>query len=212
MHEGLCLRDPTRFDLRGTMEFGTDCMIDVNVLLVGHVVLGNDVTIGANCTVLDSELGDGVTVNPNSVIEGAKVGSDCSIGPFARLRSGTELAARARVGNFVELKETRMGEGSKANHLAYVGDAEVGRNVNIGAGVITCNYDGANKHKTLIGDDAFIGSDSQLVAPVEIGPGATIGAGSTLTGNAPAGKLTLSRSKQVTRDNWQRPQKKDRVK
>ena len=209
MHEGLCLRDPTRFDLRGTMEFGTDCMIDVNVLLVGHVVLGNDVTIGANCTVLDSELGDGVTVNPNSVIEGAKVGSDCSIGPFARLRSGTELAARARVGNFVELKETRMGEGSKANHLAYVGDAEVGRNVNIGAGVITCNYDGANKHKTLIGDDAFIGSDSQLVAPVEIGPGATIGAGSTLTGNAPAGKLTLSRSKQVTRDNWQRPQKKD---
>ena len=209
MHEGLCLRDPTRFDLRGTMEFGTDCMIDVNVLLVGHVVLGNDVSIGANCTVLDSELGDGVTVNPNSVIEGAKVGSDCSIGPFARLRSGTELAARARVGNFVELKETRMGEGSKANHLAYVGDAEVGRNVNIGAGVITCNYDGANKHKTLIGDDAFIGSDSQLVAPVEIGPGATIGAGSTLTGNAPAGKLTLSRSKQVTRDNWQRPQKKD---
>ena len=146
------------------------------------------------------------------MIEGAKVGSDCSIGPFARLRSGTELAARARVGNFVELKETRMGEGSKANHLAYVGDAEVGRNVNIGAGVITCNYDGANKHKTLIGDDAFIGSDSQLVAPVEIGPGATIGAGSTLTGNAPAGKLTLSRSKQVTRDNWQRPQKKDRVK
>ena len=194
------------------MEFGTDCMIDVNVLLVGHVVLGNDVSIGANCTVLDSELGDGVTVKPNSLIEGAKVGPDCSIGPFARLRSGTELGARARGGNFVELKETRMGEGSKANHLAYVGDAEVGRNVNIGAGVITCNYDGANKHKTLIGDDALIGSDSQLVAPVEVGPGATIGAGSTLTGNAPAGQLTLSRSKQVTRDNWQRPQKKDRVK
>ena len=212
MHAGLCLRDPARFDLRGTMEFGTDCMIDVNVLLAGHVVLGNDVTIGANSTVLDSELGDGVTVNPNSLIEGAKVGSDCNIGPFARLRRGTELAARARVGNFVELKETRMGEGSKANHLAYVGDAEIGRNVNIGAGVITCNYDGANKHKTLIGDDAFIGSDSQLVAPVEIGPGATIGAGSTLTDNAPAGRLTLSRTKQVTRDNWQRPQKKDRVK
>jgi bifunctional UDP-N-acetylglucosamine pyrophosphorylase/glucosamine-1-phosphate N-acetyltransferase len=161
---------------------------------------------------VDSELGDGVSVKPNSVIEGARVGSDCSIGPFARLRSGTVLATGACVGNFVELKETRMGEGSKANHLAYVGDAEIGRNVNIGAGVITCNYDGANKHKTLIGDDAFIGSDSQLVAPVEVGPGATVGAGSTLTGNAPAGKLTLSRSKQVTRDNWQRPQKKDQVK
>ena len=201
MRAGLCLRDPIRFDLRGTMEFGTDCMIDVNVLLVGHVVLGNNVTIGTNCTVVDSELGDGV-----------RVGSDCSIGPFARLRSGTVLAKGARVGNFVELKETRMGEGSKANHLAYVGDAEIGRNVNIGAGVITCNYDGANKHKTLIGDDAFIGSDSQLVAPVEVGPGATVGAGSTLTSNAPAGKLTLSRSKQVTRDNWQRPQKKDQVK
>ena len=212
MRAGLCLRDPIRFDLRGTMEFGTDCMIDVNVLLVGHVVLGNNVTIGTNCTVVDSELGDGVSVKPNSVIEGARVGSDCSIGPFARLRSGTVLATGARVGNFVELKETRMGEGSKANHLAYVGDAEIGRNVNIGAGVITCNYDGANKHKTLIGDDAFIGSDSQLVAPVEVGPGATVGAGSTLTGNAPAGKLTLSRSKQVTRDNWQRPQKKDQVK
>ena len=212
MRAGLCLRDPIRFDLRGTMEFGTDCMIDVNVLLVGHVVLGNNVTIGTNCTVVDSELGDGVSVKPNSVIEGARVGSDCSIGPFARLRSGTVLAKGARVGNFVELKETRMGEGSKANHLAYVGDAEIGRNVNIGAGVITCNYDGANKHKTLIGDDAFIGSDSQLVAPVEVGPGATVGAGSTLTGNAPAGKLTLSRSKQVTRDNWQRPQKKDQVK
>ena len=212
MRAGLCLRDPIRFDLRGTMEFGTDCMIDVNVLLVGHVALGNNVTIGTNCTVVDSELGDGVSVKPNSVIEGARVGSDCSIGPFARLRSGTVLATGARVGNFVELKETRMGEGSKANHLAYVGDAEIGRNVNIGAGVITCNYDGANKHKTLIGDDAFIGSDSQLVAPVEVGPGATVGAGSTLTGNAPAGKLTLSRSKQVTRDNWQRPQKKDRVK
>jgi bifunctional UDP-N-acetylglucosamine pyrophosphorylase/glucosamine-1-phosphate N-acetyltransferase len=212
MRAGLCLRDPIRFDLRGTMEFGTDCMIDVNVLLVGHVVLGNNVTIGTNCTVVDSELGDGVSVKPNSVIEGARVGSDCSIGPFARLRSGTVLATGACVGNFVELKETRMGEGSKANHLAYVGDAEIGRNVNIGAGVITCNYDGANKHKTLIGDDAFIGSDSQLVAPVEVGPGATVGAGSTLTGNAPAGKLTLSRSKQVTRDNWQRPQKKDQVK
>ncbi len=212
MRAGLCLRDPIRFDLRGTMEFGTDCMIDVNVLLVGHVALGNNVTIGTNCTVVDSELGDGVSVKPNSVIEGARVGSDCSIGPFARLRSGTVLATGARVGNFVELKETRMGEGSKANHLAYVGDAEIGRNVNIGAGVITCNYDGANKHKTLIGDDAFIGSDSQLVAPVEVGPGATVGAGSTLTGNAPAGKLTLSRSKQVTRDNWQRPQKKDQVK
>ena len=174
--------------------------------------LGNNVTIGTNCTVVDSELGDGVSVKPNSVIEGARVGSDCSIGPFARLRSGTVLAKGARVGNFVELKETRMGEGSKANHLAYVGDAEIGRNVNIGAGVITCNYDGANKHKTLIGDDAFIGSDSQLVAPVEVGPGATVGAGSTLTSNAPAGKLTLSRSKQVTRDNWQRPQKKDQVK
>ena len=135
MHAGLCLRDPTLFYLRGTMDCGTDCMIEVNVLLVGHVGLGNDVTIGANCTVLDSELGDGVTVNSNSVIEGAKVGSDCSIGPFARLRSGTELTARARVGNFVELKEPRMGAGSKAHHLAYVGDAEVGRNVNIAAGV-----------------------------------------------------------------------------
>ena len=208
MNNGLSLRDPARFDVRGTLVFAADCSIDVNVVIAGSVTFGERVSIGANCFLRDCTLGDGVTVNANSVLEGATVGAGCSIGPFARLRPGTELAEKARVGNFVELKAARLGHGSKANHLAYVGDADVGNHVNIGAGVITCNYDGANKHKTVIGDDAFIGSNSQLVAPVEIGAGATIGAGSTISRNAEKGKLTLTRSKQVTFENWQRPKKK----
>ena len=205
MEAGLSLRDPARFDVRGTLEFAAECSIDVNVVVAGHVTLGERVSIGPNCYLRDCTLADGVTVSANSVIEGATVGNDCSIGPFARLRSGTRLAENSRVGNFVELKASRMGPGSKANHLAYVGDAEVGSNVNIGAGVITCNYDGASKHKTVIGDNAFIGSNSQLVAPVKVGAGATIGAGSTISRNAEEGKLTLTRSKQVTIDHWQRP-------
>lgn len=208
MREGLTLRDPTRFDLRGELSFGQDCSIDVNVVIEGRVVLGSGVTIAAGSHIRDCEIGDGSEVLPNSVLEGAKIGAHCHIGPFARLRPGTVLAANARVGNFVEIKNTRMGESSKANHLAYVGDAEVGRDVNIGAGVITCNYDGANKHTTVIGDGAFIGSDSQLVAPVTIGAGATIGAGSTITKEAPADQLTVSRVKQHTIDGWKRPVKK----
>jgi bifunctional UDP-N-acetylglucosamine pyrophosphorylase/glucosamine-1-phosphate N-acetyltransferase len=210
MREGLALRDPMRFDLRGELRFGRDAVIDVNVVIEGRVVLGEGVSIGAGCHIRDCEIGDGSEVLPHSVLEGAHIGSHCHVGPFARLRPGTVLANHARVGNFVETKNTRLGEHSKANHLAYVGDAEVGRDVNIGAGVITCNYDGANKHRTVIGDGAFIGSDTQLVAPVEVGAGATIGAGSTITRAAPADKLTVSRVKQQTIEGWKRPVKKSK--
>ncbi|MGH8561683.1 MAG: bifunctional UDP-N-acetylglucosamine diphosphorylase/glucosamine-1-phosphate N-acetyltransferase GlmU, partial [Nevskiales bacterium] len=208
MREGLALRDPARFDLRGELSFGRDASIDVNVVIEGRVVLGEAVSIGAGCQLRDCEIGDDSKVLPNSVLEGARIGANCHVGPFARLRPGTVLADGARVGNFVETKNTRLGAGAKANHLAYVGDAEVGRDVNIGAGTITCNYDGANKHKTVIGDDAFIGSNTSLVAPVTIGAGATIGAGSTITKDAPADKLTVSRVKQQTIDGWKRPDKK----
>lgn len=208
MRDGLALADPARFDLRGELVFGPDCRVDVNGVFEGRVVLGEGVSVGAGCVIRDSEIGDGSEILPNSVLEGARIGASCHVGPFARLRPGTVLADKARVGNFVETKNTRLGAGSKANHLAYVGDAEVGRDVNIGAGVITCNYDGANKHKTVIGDGAFIGSDTQLVAPVEIGAGATVGAGTTLTREAPAGKLTVSRVKQQTVEGWKRPEKK----
>lgn len=207
MRDGLALRDPARFDLRGELRFGRDSVVDINVVFEGRVLLGENVSIGANCCIKDAEIGDGTEILPNSVIDGARIGANCHIGPFARLRPGTVLGKAARVGNFVETKNTRMGEGSKANHLAYVGDATIGREANIGAGVIVCNYDGANKHQTIIGDGAFIGSDSQLVAPVEIGAGATIGAGSTITRAAPAGKLTVSRVKQHTIEGWSRPEK-----
>jgi bifunctional UDP-N-acetylglucosamine pyrophosphorylase / glucosamine-1-phosphate N-acetyltransferase len=208
MREGLALSDPARFDLRGELVFGRDAAIDVNVLLEGRIVLGEGVRIGAGCVLRDCEIGDGSEILPHSVLEGARIGAGCHIGPFARLRPGTVLAQGARIGNFVETKNARLGAGSKANHLSYVGDAEVGRDVNIGAGTITCNYDGASKHKTVIEDGAFIGSNTALVAPVTVGKGATIGAGSTISKDAPAGQLTVTRAKQVTLEGWKRPEKK----
>lgn len=208
MRKGLTLRDPNRFDLRGTIEFGQDVTIDVNVLLEGHVELGSDVSIGANTVIRNCRIGDGVVIRENCIMENSVIGANCAIGPFARIRPETELAADARIGNFVEIKKSQVGAGSKINHLSYIGDSSIGATVNIGAGTITCNYDGANKHRTLIGDGAFIGSNSQLVAPVEIGAGATIGAGSTITGKAPEDTLTLTRAKQVSIKGWKRPVKK----
>ncbi len=207
---GVTLRDPARFDLRGELEVGRDVVIDVNVVLEGRVVLADGVAIGPNNLIRDAAIGANTQILANCVIEAARIGRDCRIGPFARLRPGPQLADRVHVGNFVEIKKSEIGTGSKINHLSYVGDSIVGREVNIGAGTITCNYDGANKHQTIIGDGAFIGSDTQLVAPVTIGAGATIGAGSTITKDAPAGMLTLSRAQQVTRSAWKRPVKKDR--
>ena len=208
MQQGVTLRDPQRFDLRGELEVGRDVVIDVNVVLEGNVKLGNGVTIGPNCVIRDSELADNVSVHPNCVIESAVIGKDCDIGPFARVRPDTRLAEKVKIGNFVEVKKAVIDAGSKVNHLSYIGDTTMGKNVNVGAGTITCNYDGANKHQTIIGDNVFIGSDTQLVAPVEVGEGATIGAGSTITHDAPKGELTLSRSPQKTRQGWKRPVKK----
>ena len=205
---GVTLSDPSRFDVRGTVEHGKDVSIDVNVILEGNVKLGNNVKIGAGCVLKNVTVGDNVEIKPYSVLEDAVIGEKSAIGPFSRLRPGTQLAEGAHVGNFVEIKNAQVGKGSKVNHLTYVGDAEVGRNVNIGAGVITCNYDGANKFKTIIGDDVFVGSDSQLVAPVEIANGATIGAGSTITKNVAEGELVITRVAQKHIQGWQRPTKK----
>lgn len=210
MRSGMTLRDPERFDLRGTLITGRDVVIDINVVIEGEVVLGDGVKIGPNCIIKDSKLAAGTEILANSVIEESEIGVASVVGPFARLRPGTRLAEKAKVGNFVEIKKSQIGAGSKVNHLSYVGDATVGCDVNVGAGCITCNYDGANKFQTIIGDNAFIGSDSQLVAPVIIGEGATIGAGSTITKDTPASKLTLSRAKQISIDGWQRPVKKPR--
>jgi bifunctional UDP-N-acetylglucosamine pyrophosphorylase/glucosamine-1-phosphate N-acetyltransferase len=208
MQAGVTLIDPARFDLRGSLQAGEDVVIDVNAVLEGEVVLGERVTIGPNVMLRDTRIGDDVTVLANSVIEEATIGSGVRIGPFARIRPETRLADHTHVGNFVEIKKSDIGAGSKINHLSYIGDTSIGRDVNIGAGTITCNYDGANKHRTVIGNDVFIGSDTQLVAPVEVKDGATIGAGSTITRDAPAGELTLSRAPQQTRMGWQRPVKK----
>lgn len=205
---GVFLADPARFDLRGTLVAGRDVEIDVDVILEGHVELGDNVRIGPFCRLRDVRIGDGSVVHAHCDLEGVNAGADCRIGPYARLRPGSELADRVHVGNFVETKKTRIGDGSKANHLTYLGDSDIGHGVNIGAGTITCNYDGANKHPTRIGDDVFIGSNSALVAPVTIDDGATIGAGSVITRNAPAGKLTVSRTRQQSIDGWQRPRKK----
>lgn len=207
MDDGLTLRDPDRFDVRGTLTVGADCLVDVNCVFEGDVTLANEVHIGPNCTLRNCRVGTGTHVHANTVIDDAVIGDRCQIGPFARLRPNSRIADDAKIGNFVETKKITLGKGSKINHLSYVGDARVGNNVNIGAGVITCNYDGANKHVTQIGDNAFIGSDVQLVAPVEVGAGATIGAGSTITQPAPDQKLTLSRSRQFTIDDWIRPSK-----
>jgi bifunctional UDP-N-acetylglucosamine pyrophosphorylase/glucosamine-1-phosphate N-acetyltransferase len=209
MRQGVTLCDPARFDLRGSLEVGKDVVIDVGAVIEGHVVLGDRVRIGANCVLRDVTLGDDVVVEPMSILEQATISGDCSIGPFARLRPGAQLAAGAKVGNFVEIKNSVIGRASKINHLSYIGDTTMGEQVNIGAGTITCNYDGANKHRTVIGDNAFIGSDSQLVAPVSIGEGATIGAGSTITRDAPGETLTLSRSSQKSLKGWKRPVKKE---
>lgn len=208
MAEGVTLIDPSRIDVRGTLRCGRDVLIDINAIFEGDVVLGDGVQIGANCVLKNVELDAGVQLKPFCHLEGAKVGANAVIGPYARLRPGTELAEETHIGNFVELKNAQVGFNSKINHLSYVGDASVGCRVNIGAGTITCNYDGANKHRTVIEDEAFIGSDTQLVAPVTVGKGATLGAGTTLTKDAPAGQLTLSRAKQITFSGWQRPLKK----
>jgi bifunctional UDP-N-acetylglucosamine pyrophosphorylase / glucosamine-1-phosphate N-acetyltransferase len=208
MVQGVTLIDPARIDVRGSLECGKDVLIDVNCVFEGRVVLGDGVKVGANCVLKDCAVDAGTDIRPFCHFEGAKVGARAQIGPYSRLRPGTELAEETHIGNFVELKNAQVGFNSKINHLSYVGDATVGRKVNIGAGTITCNYDGANKFRTVIEDNAFIGSDTQLVAPVTVGEGATLGAGTTLTRDAPAGQLTLSRAKQLTLPGWQRPVKK----
>jgi len=208
MCAGVTLVDPARVDIRGEVSCGRDVMLDVNVILAGKVKLGDGVQIGPNCLLRDCEVGAGTVVNANCVLESSVIGANCSIGPFARMRPGNRLADGVHIGNFVELKNSEIGAGSKANHLSYVGDTTIGAKVNVGAGTVTCNYDGVNKHRTEIGDGAFIGSGTMLVAPVSVGEGATIGAGSTITKPAPAGKLTVERSRQQTVENWKPPEKK----
>jgi bifunctional UDP-N-acetylglucosamine pyrophosphorylase / glucosamine-1-phosphate N-acetyltransferase len=204
---GLRLADPARFDLRGRLSVGRDVEIDVDVIIEGTVRLADGVRIGPFCRLRDVSLGAGTVVQAHCDLDGVTADAGCTIGPFARLRPGAELAEEAHVGNFVELKKARLGRGSKANHLSYIGDAAIGERVNIGAGTITCNYDGVNKHRTTIGDGAFIGSNTSLVAPVEIGADATIGAGSVITRPAPADQLTVARGRQTTIGGWKRPTK-----
>jgi len=207
LEQGVTLADPGRIDVRGSLVCGRDVSIDVNCVFEGRVELEDGVSIGAHCVIRNARIAKGASIKPFCHIEDAVVGPASIIGPYARLRPGTELGEDVHIGNFVEVKNSRIAAHSKANHLAYVGDADVGSRVNIGAGTITCNYDGANKFRTVIEDDAFIGSDTQLVAPVRVGKGATLGAGTTLTKDAPEGKLTVSRAKQVTIENWKRPVK-----
>ena len=204
---GVTVSDPLRLDIRGQVSSGQDCSIDVNVILEGNIVLGNNVSIGPNCVIKNSSIGSNTRIDAFSHIDGAKVGDDCFIGPYARLREGSQIESSAKVGNFVETKNSVLGEGSKANHFTYLGDTEVGKNSNIGAGTITCNYDGKDKHKTTIGDKSFIGSNSALVAPVTIGTNATVAAGSVITKDVPDNALGIERSKQDNKDNWSK--KKD---
>lgn len=208
MQQGVTLIDAARIDIRGEVQVGQDVEIDVNVIIEGRVILADGVKIGAHCVLKDVEIGQNTLIHPFSHLEQATIGQHCTIGPYARIRPGTQLADQVHVGNFVELKNAQVGTGSKMNHLSYIGDTQMGAGVNIGAGTITCNYDGVNKHQTVIGDRVFVGSDSQLIAPVTIEDDATIGAGSTITKTACAGELTLSRSKQMTIKGWQKPQKK----
>lgn len=210
LDQGVALADPSRCDVRGSLVCGRDVAVDVNCVFEGEVKLGDGVSVGANCVLRDVTVGAGTRVEPFCHLEDADIGADCRIGPYARIRPGTRthLAEGVHIGNFVEVKASSIGAGSKANHLTYIGDSEVGRNVNVGAGTIVCNYDGASKHRTVIEDDVFIGSDTQLVAPVRVGRGATLGAGTTLTKDAPAGELTLSRVRQVSIPGWERPVKK----
>ncbi|MDF2529511.1 MAG: UDP-N-acetylglucosamine pyrophosphorylase [Gammaproteobacteria bacterium] len=207
MLQGVTMYDPARVDIRGRVIAARDCIVDINVVFEGEVTLGDNCIIGPNAILRNVVLGKGVEIKANSVLEDCIVEQNAVIGPFARIRPGSVLKENCHIGNFVEVKKSTIGKGSKANHLSYIGDSIVGEKVNIGAGVITCNYDGANKHQTVIEDEAFIGSDVQLVAPVKVGRGATIGAGSTITRDAPEGKLTLSRAKQMTVENWTRPVK-----
>ena len=208
MEQGVSLGDANRLDVRGEVVVqGTDVFIDCNVVLEGSIKIGSDVNIGANCVLSNVVIKDNVNIKPNSVLEDCTIGAGSNVGPFARIRPGTELGADTHVGNFVEIKKTKLGDGSKISHLSYIGDADIGKGVNIGAGTITCNYDGVNKFKTTIEDGAFIGSDTQLVAPVTVGKNATVAAGTTLTKNAPENALTLSRSKQATLKGWKRPTK-----
>jgi bifunctional UDP-N-acetylglucosamine pyrophosphorylase/glucosamine-1-phosphate N-acetyltransferase len=208
MKSGVSFADPARVDIRGKLECGRDVFIDVNAVFEGNVTLGDKVRIESNNVIRDSRIGAGTIVHPNCHIDGATTGPDCEIGPFARLRPGADLATHVKVGNFVEIKKSTVADGSKVNHLTYIGDTTIGKNVNIGAGTITCNYDGANKFRTIIGDNAFIGSGVELVAPVEVGAGAVIGAGSTISKDAPPDQLTLERSRQTTVPGWKRPTKK----
>ncbi len=207
MQQGVHLIDPSRFDLRGTLKAGQDVRIDINVIIEGDCEFGDFVEIGAGCVLKNTKIAAGTKVQPYSVFENAVVGENTQIGPFARLRPGAKLGDDVHIGNFVEVKNTSIGTGSKANHFTYLGDAEVGENSNIGAGTITCNYDGANKHKTIIGNEAFVGSNSSLVAPVRIGNGATVGAGSVITRDVEDYSLAFERAKQLSKENYQRPQK-----
>ena len=208
LRNGITIMDPARFDLRGDLEIDADCSIDINVILEGRLKIGTGVNIGANCIIKDSVIDDGVEILPNSIIENAVIGKSCRIGPFARIRPDTVLDDNVHVGNFVEIKKSMIGKRSKANHLSYIGDSEIGSQVNIGAGTITCNYDGAKKHKTIIEDHVFIGSDTQLVAPVTVKSGATIAAGTTITKDVDSDSLAISRTDQRTISNWKRPVKK----
>lgn len=207
MVEGVKLYDPARIDIRGELKVGKDVVIDVNCVFEGEVFLGDNVRIGAGCIIRNTKIKSNTEILPMTLIDESNIGHSAIIGPFSRLRPGTECSDKIKIGNFVETKKATIGEGSKVNHLSYVGDASIGKNVNIGAGTITCNYDGANKFQTIIEDDVFIGSDSKLIAPVTIGRGATIGAGSTISRNAPEQQLTLSRAKQISISSWQRPTK-----
>jgi len=204
MYQGVTIMDPSRIDIRGELHAGQDVVIDIDVIIEGRVTLGDQCVIGAHSILRNATLGPRVEVRPHSVIDGAEIGADCLLGPFARLRPGTILAANIHIGNFVEIKNSEIGVGTKINHLSYIGDSVVGKKVIVGAGTITCNYDGVNKHRTVIHDDVFIGSNSQLVAPVTIGLGATIGAGSTITQDAPPHQLTLARAKQLSIEGWKR--------
>ncbi|AIT09232.1 bifunctional N-acetylglucosamine-1-phosphate uridyltransferase/glucosamine-1-phosphate acetyltransferase [Candidatus Francisella endociliophora] len=208
MAKGVSIADPHRFDVRGKLEVGRDCWLDINVIIKGNVKLGNNVVVGANCILKNCTIEDNVKIKANSMVDGSIIREGAIVGPFARVRPDCDIKEGAVIGNFVEAKKTVLGKGSKASHLTYLGDSEIGANCNIGAGVITCNYDGVNKFKTTIGDYAFIGSDSQLVAPVNIGQGATVGAGSTIAKDVPADNLAISRARQRHIDSWERPVKK----
>lgn len=208
MQNGATLLDPSRIDVRGELTTGQDVIIDVNCVFEGKVILGDNVEIGPNCHLKDCEIGDNTVIKSNSLIDESQVGAHCDIGPFARLRPGTKLSNKAKIGNFVETKKAIIGEGSKVNHLSYIGDTEMGANVNVGAGTVTCNYDGVNKHLTQVADNVFIGSNSSLVAPISVAEGATIAAGSTITKNINEKQLAFARARQANKDDWPRPVKK----